>query len=137
MTAYRVALSADFLKPDGTPALADFDLAPLKAEPNIEIGYVEAVNDIIPASALDAYDALILFAYQMRRASLPRNGDLASWRVSGLGMILSMSMRSLIPAWHHDHPGGRAATCRRCDPGTDPGSVEQAPDEGPAGEAWR
>lgn len=85
MTAYRVALSADFLKPDGTPALADFDLAPLKAEPNIEIGYVEAVNDIIPASALDAYDALILFAHQMRRASLPQNGRLGVVARFGVG----------------------------------------------------
>ena len=85
MTAYRVALSADFLKPDGTPALADFDLAPLKADPNIEIGYVEAVNDIIPASALEAYDALILFAYQMRRASLPENGRLGVVARFGVG----------------------------------------------------
>jgi phosphoglycerate dehydrogenase-like enzyme len=85
VTVYRVALSADFLKPDGTPALADFDLAPLKAEPNVEIGYVEAVNDIIPASELEAYDALILFAYQMRRASLPQNGRLGVVARFGVG----------------------------------------------------
>ena len=40
MTTFRVALSADFLKPDGSPAFADFDLTPLHADPRIEIGYV-------------------------------------------------------------------------------------------------
>ncbi len=53
MKAYRVALSADFLTPEGASALADFDLGPLKAEPNVEIGYVNAVDDIIPASELN------------------------------------------------------------------------------------
>jgi hypothetical protein len=73
MASFRIALSADFLKPDGSPALADFDLAPLRADPRIHLGYVPAIADIIPASALEDYDALILYAYQMRRSSLPNS----------------------------------------------------------------
>ena len=85
MATYRVALSADFLKPDGSPALADFDTTPLHAEPGVEVGYVEAVNDIIPNSALESYDALILFAYQMRHTSLPSNGRLGVVARFGVG----------------------------------------------------
>ena len=85
MTPYRVALSSDFLKPDGSAALADFDLTPLITHPRVEIGYVEAVNDIIPPAALETYDALILFAYQMRRASLPANGRLGVVARFGVG----------------------------------------------------
>ena len=68
MSKFRVAVSADFLRPDGSPSFADFDLTPLKADPRIEIGYVAAENDILPATALQDYDALILFGNQMRRA---------------------------------------------------------------------
>ncbi|MBL8907104.1 MAG: dehydrogenase [Rhizobiales bacterium] len=85
MTPYRVALSADFLKPDGSPALDDFDLTPLRADPRVEIGYVEAVDDVIPAPALEHYDALILFAYQMRRLSLHANGRLGVVARFGVG----------------------------------------------------
>jgi len=85
VTAYRVALSADFLTPAGTLALADFDLTPLRTEPNVEIGYVHAVDDIIPASELEAYDALILFAHQMREQSLHANGRLGVVARFGVG----------------------------------------------------
>jgi len=80
-----VALSADFLKPDGTPALDDFDLTPLRANPRVEIGYIEAVDDIIPAAALEAYDALILYAHQVRRTSLSKNGRLGVVARFGVG----------------------------------------------------
>jgi len=85
VTVYRVALSADFLNPDGSAALADFDLAPLHADPRIEVGYITAVDDVIPASELEDYDALILFAFQMRRASLPDNGRLGVIARFGVG----------------------------------------------------
>lgn len=85
MTPYRVALSADFLSPDGNLALDDFDLSPLRANPRVEIGYVKAVDDIIPASALEHYDALILFAHQMRRTSLHANGRLGVVARFGVG----------------------------------------------------
>jgi phosphoglycerate dehydrogenase-like enzyme len=85
VSIYRVALSADFRKPDGSPALADFNLAPLHADRRVEIGYVKAVDDIIPASELENYDALILFAYQLRRASLHANRRLGVVARFGVG----------------------------------------------------
>ena len=85
MTRFRVALSADFLKPDGSPAFADFDLTPLRSHPRLEIGYVRAEDDVIPASALEDYDALILFAFQMRRQSLPESRRLGVVARFGVG----------------------------------------------------
>jgi phosphoglycerate dehydrogenase-like enzyme len=85
LTPFRVALSADFLKPDGSLVFADFDLTPLRADLRIEIGYVPAVDDIIPARALEEYDALILFAYQMPRASLPASRRLSIVARFGVG----------------------------------------------------
>ncbi len=82
---FRVALSADFLKPDGGPEFRDFDLSPLTSDPRIEIEYVGAVDDVIPASALENYDALILYAYQMRRSSLPASGRLGIVARFGVG----------------------------------------------------
>jgi D-3-phosphoglycerate dehydrogenase len=82
---FRVALSADFLKPDGSPAFPDFDLTPLKSDSRIEMSYVEAEGDVIPAAALETCDALILFAYQMRRSSLPANGRLGVVARFGVG----------------------------------------------------
>jgi phosphoglycerate dehydrogenase-like enzyme len=85
MARFRVALSSDFLKPDGSPVLTDFDLEPLRTDPRITIGYVPAVDDVIPASALEEYDALILYAYQMRRRSLPSNQRLGVVARFGVG----------------------------------------------------
>src|SRR5262245_38054003 len=85
MARFRVALSADFLKPNGDPALVDFNLVPLKADPRIEVGYVPATEDILTASALAEYDALILYAYQMRRSSLPESGRLGVVARFGVG----------------------------------------------------
>lgn len=85
MFEFRVALSGDFLTPDGSAAFPDFDLEPLHADPRIEIGYVAAENGIIPASALADFDALILFAYQMRRSSLPASRRLGVVARLGVG----------------------------------------------------
>ena len=85
MSKFRVAVSADFLRPDGSPSFADFDLAPLKGDHRIEIGYVAAEDDVMPADALQDYDALILFGHQMRRASLPDNRRLGVVARCGVG----------------------------------------------------
>ena len=85
MSTFRVALSADFLQPDGSPTLADFDLTPLRSDPRIEIGYVGAVNDVITASAIEDYDALILYAHQLRRDSLPASRRLGLVARFGVG----------------------------------------------------
>ena len=39
---FRVALSGDFRKADGSPAFPDFDLAPLDRRPGVEIAYLAA-----------------------------------------------------------------------------------------------
>jgi D-3-phosphoglycerate dehydrogenase len=85
MTKYRVALSADFLKPDGSPAFPDVDLAPLVSDPRMEIGYVAAVDGVMPAAGLEGYDALILFAFRMQRSSLPSSRRLGVVARLGVG----------------------------------------------------
>jgi phosphoglycerate dehydrogenase-like enzyme len=85
MTKFRVALSADFLKPDGSPAFPDFDLTPLRSHPRIELGYVATEDGVMPAAGLEGYDALILFAFQMRRSSLPQSRRLGVVARFGVG----------------------------------------------------
>ncbi len=85
MTKFRVALSADFLEPDDSPAFPDFDLTPLRSDPRIELGYVAAEDGVMPAAGLEGYDALILFAYQMRRSSLPPSRRLGVVARFGVG----------------------------------------------------
>lgn len=41
MEKFRVALSGDFRKLDGSPAYPDFDLGPLTSRSDIEVGYVQ------------------------------------------------------------------------------------------------
>ncbi|MGP1396992.1 MAG: NAD(P)-dependent oxidoreductase [Inquilinaceae bacterium] len=84
MTAFRVALSGDFLKPDGTPAYPDFDLEPLRRHPGVECAYIPADGGI-KAEALDGFDALILLAARCDRASLPGDGRLALVARFGVG----------------------------------------------------
>jgi D-3-phosphoglycerate dehydrogenase len=85
VTKFRVALSADFLKPDGSAAFPDFDLSPLTSDPRIELDYVAAEGGVLSAAALEGYDALILFAFQMRRSSLPPDRRLAIVARFGVG----------------------------------------------------
>src|SRR3954462_4682856 len=61
---FRVALSGDFRKADGTPAYPMFDLAPLAATPGVEYAYVDAVDGLMQAADLAGFDALILLAHR-------------------------------------------------------------------------
>ncbi len=85
MPKFRVALSADFLKPDGSPALADFHLEPLRSNKRVELGTVRALDDVIPASELEHYDALILLAHHLRASSLPQSRRLGVVARFGVG----------------------------------------------------
>ena len=60
MEKFRVALSADFKKPDGSPAYPVFDLTPLTSDPRVELVYVQPENGVMPAAGLEGCDALIL-----------------------------------------------------------------------------
>jgi phosphoglycerate dehydrogenase-like enzyme len=81
MSRFRVALSPD-VRHKGR---AVFDLSPLTANPEIEIGFVEPTNGIMPAAALADYDALILLFPRFARESIPSNHRLGLIAKVGVG----------------------------------------------------
>lgn len=76
MNPYRVALSSDFIKPDGTPAYPMFDLSPLQ-QSNVEYAFLECTDEI-NAKEIAEFDALILLAHRFTRESVPHNKRLAT-----------------------------------------------------------
>ncbi|MEM7021794.1 MAG: NAD(P)-dependent oxidoreductase [Pseudomonadota bacterium] len=84
MSTFRIAISGDFIKPDGTPAFPDFDLGPLDQHPDVEHEYI-AGNGTIKASDLEGYDALILLIPRIEPASFPKDGRLAIIARFGVG----------------------------------------------------
>src|SRR5438552_15586724 len=81
---FRVALSGDFKKADGSPTFPDFDLAPLRNAPGVEVAYLESANPI-RADQLEDFDALILFAHRFAETSVPKSGRLAAVARFGVG----------------------------------------------------
>ncbi len=81
---FRVALSGDFNKADGTPTFPDFDLEPLKTAPNVETVFLESSNPLA-ARQLEDFDALILLAHRFSAESVPRSGRLAVVARFGVG----------------------------------------------------
>jgi phosphoglycerate dehydrogenase-like enzyme len=85
MTApFRVALSGDFRKPDGSPTFPDFDLGPLRSAPGVEMAFLEPANPIASAQIAD-FDALILLAPRFGRESIHPAGRLAVVARFGVG----------------------------------------------------
>jgi phosphoglycerate dehydrogenase-like enzyme len=85
MTApFRVALSGDFRKKDGSAVFPDFDLTPLAAAPGVSFDYLESTSPLQPEQ-LEAFDALILLAHRFDASSAPRNGRLAVIARFGVG----------------------------------------------------
>ncbi len=85
MTApYRVALSGDFRKADGSPVFPDFDLEPLRRAPGVQLAYLEAANPV-RAEQLAEFDALILLAHRFTQESIHQNGRLAVVARFGVG----------------------------------------------------
>jgi phosphoglycerate dehydrogenase-like enzyme len=84
MSRFRVALSGDFKKPDGSPAFPDFDLTPLEQNPAVEFDYIQT-NGVITAADLDAFDALILLIPRIEPESFPKDGRLAIIARFGVG----------------------------------------------------
>ena len=84
MSAFRVALSADFRKPDGSPSFPEFDLSPLEDHPDIDLFHLEPEAEI-SAAQLEGADALILLAPRVGAASLTANGRLAMVARFGVG----------------------------------------------------
>jgi phosphoglycerate dehydrogenase-like enzyme len=84
MSAFRVALSGDFRRPDGSPVYPDFDLEPLRQAPNVELTYLEPRNPV-EADQLKDFDALILLAHRFTKDSVHPNGRLAVVARFGVG----------------------------------------------------
>ena len=84
MTAFRVALSADFRKPDGSPSFPTFDLSPLEDHPDIDLFYLEPEPEISAVQLADV-DALILLTPQVGAGSLTPDGRLSVVARFGVG----------------------------------------------------
>ncbi len=85
MAKFRVALSGDFVKADGSPTFPMFDLSPLRNEPNVEVDFVAPVNGVMPAAGLAGHDALILLVPKFNKSSVPADGRLAIVARFGVG----------------------------------------------------
>ncbi len=83
-TPYRVALSGDFRKPDGSPVYPDFDLAPLQSARDVEMQFLEPSNPIRAEQIAD-FDALILLGARFGRESIHPNGRLTAVARFGVG----------------------------------------------------
>jgi phosphoglycerate dehydrogenase-like enzyme len=81
---FRVALSGDFRKADGSPTYPDFDLTPLETAPHVEMAFLEP-NNPIRAGQLEDFDALILLAHRFTQDSVPKSGRLAAVARFGVG----------------------------------------------------
>ena len=81
---FRVAISGDFKKPDGSPTYPDFDLEPLKSAPGVEVEFLESANPIRAEQIAD-FDALILLIHRFTRESIHPNGRLSVVARFGVG----------------------------------------------------
>jgi D-3-phosphoglycerate dehydrogenase len=84
MDTFRVALSGDFLTPDGSPAYPNFDLSPLEQDSNIEYTYLPKKN-VISAEEMAGFDALILLSARFQNESFPAGGRLSIIARFGVG----------------------------------------------------
>ncbi|MCP5083480.1 MAG: dehydrogenase [Alphaproteobacteria bacterium] len=85
MAKFRVGLSADFRKPDGSAAFPSFDLSPLDDEPQIDWSYVPVTERRIAASDIAGFDALILLGARFDAESFPPDGRLCLIARFGVG----------------------------------------------------
>jgi len=84
VSKFRVAISGDFKKPDGSAAFPDFDLSPLEQNPAVEQEYIGG-NGTIRAADLEGFDALILLIPRIEPESFPGDGRLAVIARFGVG----------------------------------------------------
>lgn len=85
MATFRIALSGDFRKGDGTPTFPSFDLSPILADPRTELVWVDAIDGVIPSGPLEDCDALILLVPRFGASSVPKSGRLALVARFGVG----------------------------------------------------
>jgi phosphoglycerate dehydrogenase-like enzyme len=82
--SFRVALSGDFRRADGSAVFPDFDLQPLLDAPHVETAYLDSVNPL-KAAQLEEFDALILLAHRFAPESVPRSRRLSVVARFGVG----------------------------------------------------
>lgn len=81
---FKVALSGDFRKPDGSLTYPDFDLEPLRKAPGVEMAFLESKSPL-HANQLEDFDALILLTHRFDAKSIPESGRLAVVARFGVG----------------------------------------------------
>lgn len=81
---FRVVLSGDFRKADGSPTFPDFDISPLLNQPGLDCQYLERGDEIRAAQVADA-DALILLTPRFTKNSIHPNGRLGVVARFGVG----------------------------------------------------
>src|SRR5215468_1258490 len=81
---FRVALSGDFRKADGSPTYPDFDLEALRRAPGVEMVFLEVANPL-RAEQLEDFDALILLTHRFDASSVPKSGRLSVVARFGVG----------------------------------------------------
>ena len=84
MANFRVALSGDFRKADGSLTFPDFDLTPLREAKNVEMAFLDNASPL-KAEQLETFDALILLAQRFDAGSIPKSGRLAVVARFGVG----------------------------------------------------
>lgn len=84
MAAFEVALSGDFLRPDGSPSFPEFDLSPLKETEGLSLRFLEP-EAVLSAGQLEGLDALILLSHRIAAESFPGDGRLAVVARFGVG----------------------------------------------------
>lgn len=84
MAAFRVALSGDFRKADGSPTFPDFDLTPLLTAKHVETVYLDNASPL-KGEQLEDFDTLILLAHRFEAGSVPKSGRLAVVARFGVG----------------------------------------------------
>jgi phosphoglycerate dehydrogenase-like enzyme len=85
MSRFRVGLSADFMKADGTPAFPSFDLRRLDDDARIDWAYIPVTDGRMAAADMDGLDALILLAAHFDADSFPDNDRLSLIARFGVG----------------------------------------------------
>ena len=82
---FRIALSSDFLRPDGSPSYTMFDLSALQSDERVQLEYVSPVNGAMTSDALKEFDALILLSAKLSRDSIDPEGKLSLVARFGVG----------------------------------------------------
>ncbi|MGH6954608.1 MAG: NAD(P)-dependent oxidoreductase, partial [Alphaproteobacteria bacterium] len=92
MDKFRVALSGDFIRPDGSPAFSSIDLGLLAAESNLEFAFLDGYRKfdvgedaVLRAEDLADFDAFIMYTQRFTRASARAGSRLALVARLGVG----------------------------------------------------